>query len=137
MFQSTKSRLLALGRIKRLRIGLIYAAANLLIFGSGAFSHETSAQTPVPLTANQRSDTKTANQAKAEKLMEEAAALEKENTNAFKRRAIVKYKQAAALLRNDKKKRSLIKEKRSFIALNNTAKLYKELSEPDRAIDYW
>lgn len=129
MFESIKSRTLTLNRHKRFQTILIYAAG-LLIFAGGVFDYVIVAQTPAPPTDKLQSATQTANQSKAEKLLGEAAVLQNENTTVAKRRAIVKYKQAADLLRNNT-------EQRSFVALDGIAKLYKELNEPDRAVSYW
>lgn len=128
MFKLTKTRLAQVNRIRKFDTILLHAAG-LLIFG-GWFSSGLIAQTSAPAAEKQSFASQTANQVKAEKLMEEASALGKENTNPSKRLAINKYKQAAALLRNNQ-------EPRDFIVLGNIAFLYKELKEPARALIYW
>jgi tetratricopeptide (TPR) repeat protein len=129
MGELINSQLSGLSLTNQLRKVSIYVAG-ALFFGAVAFSHEISAQKSAAPSARQVSVTQTANQAKADKLIGEAAALQKENTNVAKRRALAKYKQAAALLRNNR-------PPGDFIALSSIAKLYKELNEPDQAIAYW
>lgn len=128
MFKSIKIRFVPVSRLRQYFTILFYAAG-LLIFG-GWFNFGVIAQMPAPAAGAQSPASQTANQVKAEKLMEEAATLQKVNTNAAKRRALAKYKQAALLLRKNR-------PPGDFIALSSIAKLYKELNEPDRAIAYW
>lgn len=102
----------------------------LMILGGGAFNHCITAQTPAAASADKVQSAPTADQKKADKLIAEASGLQKQNTNAAKRRAIEKYKRAAKLLRNDE-----LPQK--FIALDGIADIYKELNESDRAVEYW